>query len=98
MALPFEKSDRLARWALELLEYDYEIVHRKGALHHVSDALSCAFERDTGDDESASALLVAAADIEVPDGIGDLWYRERFREVSEKPKLIGRWSMVSFII
>lgn len=30
---------RLARWALELLEYGYEIVHRKGALHHVPDAL-----------------------------------------------------------
>jgi len=41
-------TGRLARWALELLEYDYEIVHRKGALHHVPDALSRMFESDTG--------------------------------------------------
>jgi len=39
--------DRLARWALELLKYDYEIVHRKGALHYVPDALSRMFESDT---------------------------------------------------
>jgi len=38
-------TGRLARWALELLEYDYEIVHRKGALHHVPDALSRMFEK-----------------------------------------------------
>lgn len=37
-------TGRLARWALELLEYDYEIVHRKGALHHVPDALSRMYE------------------------------------------------------
>ena len=33
-------TGRLARWSLELLEYDFEIIHRKGALHHVPDALS----------------------------------------------------------
>ena len=31
---------RLARLSLELLGYDFEIIHRKGALHHVADALS----------------------------------------------------------
>ncbi|XP_019884900.1 uncharacterized protein LOC109610415 [Camponotus floridanus] len=33
-------TGRLARWALELLKYDYTIEHQKGALHHVPDALS----------------------------------------------------------
>ncbi|KMQ83753.1 reverse ribonuclease integrase, partial [Lasius niger] len=37
-------TGRLARWALELLEYDYTIEHRKGALHHVPDALSRIYE------------------------------------------------------
>jgi len=39
-------TGRLARWALKLLEYDYKVMHRKGALHHVPDALSRMYERD----------------------------------------------------
>jgi hypothetical protein len=31
---------RLARWAIYLLEYDFEIVHRKGLTHINADALS----------------------------------------------------------
>jgi hypothetical protein len=31
---------RLARWAMSLQEYRYEVVHRKGALHHNADVLS----------------------------------------------------------
>lgn len=31
---------RLARWSLELFKYDFETIHRKGALHHVPNALS----------------------------------------------------------
>lgn len=30
---------RLALWAIDLLEYDFKIVHRKGAMHRVPDAL-----------------------------------------------------------
>lgn len=37
-------TGRLVRWALELLEYDYEVVRRKGALHQVPNALSRMFE------------------------------------------------------
>jgi len=50
-------TGRLARWALELLKYDYEIVHRKGALYHVLDALSRAFESDTRDVAKASSVF-----------------------------------------
>ena len=72
MASPFENpTDRLARWALELLEYDYEIVHCKGALHHVPDTLSRAFESDTRDDENVNVLLVTVADVEIPDDTED---------------------------
>ncbi|XP_046624769.1 salivary glue protein Sgs-3-like [Neodiprion virginianus] len=35
-----EAERRLARWALELLEYDFDITHRKGTMHDVPDALS----------------------------------------------------------
>lgn len=49
-----DPTGRLARWALGLLQYDYEIIHRKGALHHAPDALSSAYEGD-------SNVIVAAA-------------------------------------
>jgi hypothetical protein len=33
-------TGRLTRWALELLEYSYEVIHKKGTLHHVPDTLA----------------------------------------------------------
>ena len=38
-------TGQLARWALELLEYDYEIVYRKGSLNYAPDALSRTSEK-----------------------------------------------------
>jgi len=81
-------TGRLARWALELLEYDYEIVHRKGALHHVPDALSRMFEGDT------EISLVAVAENELPENTKDPWYCKRYREVLERPKTFTDWKIV----
>ena len=39
-----DPAGRLARWATALQAYNFSIVHRKGALHHVPDALSRAHE------------------------------------------------------
>ena len=33
-------SGRLARWAIELIQWDYDIRYRRGAENHVADALS----------------------------------------------------------
>jgi len=33
-------SGRIARWALDVQQYDFEIAHRKGQLKVVADALS----------------------------------------------------------
>ena len=37
-----ELSPRLARWAVQLADYDYEIIHTPGRHNHVADALSRA--------------------------------------------------------
>jgi len=46
------------------LEYNYEIIHRKGALHHVPDALSHMFEGDTNEHTRAAGTvdLITAKD------------------------------------
>ena len=41
-----EPTGRLARWALHLQQWDFDIVHRRGTLHQVPDALSRAQEPD----------------------------------------------------
>ena len=41
---PKNPTGRLARWALELLEFDYEVVYRKGSSNLVPHALSRSSE------------------------------------------------------
>lgn len=81
-------TGRLARWALELLEYDYEIVHRKGALHHVPDALSRMYESDT----EITALAAVPADLVA--NTADEWYRKRFEGVADRTKRYTDWKIV----
>jgi len=89
-------TGRLARWVLELLEYDYEVIHRKGALHHVPDALSRMFEEDTGEDTRAAGtvnLISVKNTVDVTDTEDD-WYRKRYREVIAKPEKYTQWRVL----
>ena len=75
-----DPTGRLGRWALKLLQYDFEIQHRKGALHHVPDALSRMYEPDP----------------EMVNNIGeteDLWYIRRTKLVQEMPYQFPDWKM-----
>jgi hypothetical protein len=69
-------SGRLASWSLELQDYSFTVVHRKGTLHRVPDALSTinAVEAAT----SAESLV----DFDDPP---DEWYVERRRLVQQEP-------------
>jgi hypothetical protein len=73
-------TGRLARWALELLEYDYVIEHRKGAMHHVPDALSRMYEPE---EELCAAVLTA-----------DNWYNNRVADVTRDPRRYSGWRVV----
>lgn len=85
-------TGRLARWALELLEYDYEIVHRKGALHYVPNALSRMYESDI--EVKIVAAVEAVVEINVIDNPADSWYQKRFDEVAGGRKHLTDWRIV----
>ena len=78
-------SGRLARWALELQQFDYEVIHRKGALHHVPDALSRIPECEE------NGILSAIHPIEVSQ---DTWYSSKLKEVQTFPEKYPDWKAV----
>ena len=81
MALSFERSNcRLGRWALKLLQYDFEIQHRKDALHHVPDALSRMYE-------PAPEMVNNIGETE------DVWYIRRTKLIQEMPYQFPDWKM-----
>ena len=75
-----DPSGRLARWALQLLQYDFTITHRKDALHHVPDALCRMYEPDP-----LAVLTIAETD--------DPWYLRRLQMVPEMPKQFPDWKV-----
>ena len=73
-----EPSGRLARWALQLQQWDFEIIHRKGALHQVPDALSRLQEEEE----------VGIAGFEA---VSDPWYNKMLEDVPKFPKKYSNW-------
>ena len=68
---------RLCRWSLKLMQYDFEIIHRKGASHVVPDALS-RIDQD------------CVAGIEE---ITDAWYIKRITDVQKWPDKFRNWQI-----
>ncbi|CAB0029779.1 unnamed protein product [Trichogramma brassicae] len=74
-----DPTGRLARWALEMQQWDFVIEHRKGALHHLPDALSRVFTED-GEVRVCSTAEIA-----------DEWYLRMLEEVEKHPARYPQW-------
>ena len=68
-------TGRLARWAMKLSAHDMKVIHRKGAINHVPDALSRMFE----DEEDK----VTPLDMPIPSN--ENWYTKRISRVQKTP-------------
>ena len=68
----------MARWALEMQQWDFDVKHRKGSLHQFPDALSRMYEQEE---------LEAAAFEEVRDP----WYLRMLKEVQDTPLKYKDW-------
>lgn len=72
---------RLARWALRLQPYDFEVIHRKGSDHAVPDFLSRAVAADLN-----------PVDISLPvENTSDKWYVRMLRCVEKDPLRYPLW-------
>ena len=76
---------------MELLEFDYEVIYRKGSSNLVPDALSRSNET------TKSSLFVLACNLEKPkaqvkDEIDD-WYSAKMRQVRKRPEDHENWRM-----
>ena len=81
----YNPTGRLARRAFELQAYDFEIIHRKGCLNYVPDALSRMYEGETD---------TKLASIEIAEEISDAWYKDRFASVAANPTNHRYWKIV----
>ena len=68
-----ELTGRLARWILELQEYDFEIHYKKGSLQVVADALS-------------RNIILGNDEIVAFEEVKNTWYNRRIEEVLRNAK------------
>jgi len=81
-----DPTGRLARWALRLQPYDYQLVHRKGQDNVVPDLLS----RTTPAEPPAENALQCAV-INFPLEVKDHWYKGMIQNVDKNPQLYSQW-------
>ena len=70
-------SSRLARWSLELQQYEFTVEHKRGSLHVFPDCLSRMYEEE-------DSIEITA--VEISKYIKDKWYLERYASVQKSPK------------
>lgn len=78
-----DPQGRLARWALRLQPYDFQLVHRKGQENVVPDLLSRSTVPDV--EEKAQCALTLSSDIK------DNWYLKMVQRVKDDSEAYSRW-------
>ncbi|CAB0045367.1 unnamed protein product [Trichogramma brassicae] len=74
-----DPTGRLARWALEMQQWEFEIVHRRGKVHELPDALSRAYETN-------EEVCVAGVSDE-----SDEEHRRLVEDVTQNPQRWQNW-------
>ncbi|VEN61770.1 unnamed protein product, partial [Callosobruchus maculatus] len=82
-------TGRLARWAVRLRQYTFDLVHRKGSHNIVPDSLSRAAQPHSS--ESDSDIEVVSLEVN-PDQI-DPWYGNLMDKVSSSPDSYPQWKI-----
>lgn len=80
-----EPTGRLARWALKLQQFSFDLEHRKGKFNIVPDALSRATTPET------NLITVTRQDM-------DPWYSRMIRHVNENPEKYPRWQVENDVL
>lgn len=84
-------TGRLARWAIRLQQYDYEIIHRKGKDHIVPDTLS----RSVPVIDLVNTTTNAPTKRPSSPEIQDKWYLKLVEKVTNNPRKFSAWRLAS---
>lgn len=79
-------TGRLARWALELQSYQYDIVYRKGSAHSVPDFLSRLPAEEAPPEEEI--FLINNFTV-----IKDTWYKSKAEQIRRRPNDLPDWKL-----
>lgn len=89
-----DPNGRLARWSVKLQQYSFDVIHRKGADHHVPDMLSRSVPiiDFLQLDKISSENKVSEVEPESP--ATDKWYRDMIIKVNKNPIKFSSWRVV----
>lgn len=88
-------TGRLARWAIRLQQYDYEIIHRKGKDHIVPDTLSRSVPVIDLVSTNSGSVNDINADGQSSLPSQDKWYLKLLHNVTKYPRKFSAWRLTN---